>query len=80
MSKASANFTTVRKMVHDHLRDADKAFTGPSGDNPGPTPDQSYSCAFSTATGAYAGGGVTVDEWASMHGEIREHQAITRSK
>lgn len=78
--KSSTNFNTVRKMVHDHLLDAEKSFTGSAGDNPGPTPDAAYACAFSTATGAFAGGGVTVEEWAQLHGEAREHQAIHRSK
>lgn len=82
MSKVtqSANFTTIQKMVRDHLRDADKAHTGPSGENPGPTPEAAYACAFSTATGAYAGGGVTVSEWSALHSEIRDHQDIARSK
>jgi hypothetical protein len=77
---SSTNFTTVRKMVHDHLLDAEKSFTGASGDNPGPTPDAAYACAFSTATGAYAVQGVTVKEWSQLHEEVREHQAIHRSK
>lgn len=78
--KSSTNFNTVQKMVRDHLRDADKAFTGAAGENPGPTPEAAYACAFSTATGAYAGQGITVGEWSELHGEIREHLATARSK
>lgn len=80
MSNNSQNFTTIRKMVRDHLLDADKGHTGTSGDNVGPTPDQCYTAAFSTATGAYAGGGISVKEWSSLHAEIREHRDINRGK
>jgi hypothetical protein len=60
--------------------DADKIHTGAKGENPGPTPEASYAAAFSTATGAYAGGGITVPEWSNLHSEIRDHQDIARSK
>jgi len=71
----SAGFDKVQEMVRNHLRDAAKGFTGRAGDNPGPTPDQSYSVAYATASGAYAGRGINVDEWVSLQGEIRSHQA-----
>lgn len=67
-------------MVRDHLKDAAKHFTGATGDNPGPTPSQCYSTAYSTATGAYAGGGVDVKQWAGLHAEIREHQLAESAK
>lgn len=72
--KHSVGFATIQKMVRDHLRDAEKKHTT-SGDNVGPTPDQCYTAAFSTATGAYAGRGISVKEWQELHDEVREHQA-----
>lgn len=71
-----SHFTTVQRMVRDHLLDAEKDH--PRGE--GPTPDQSYAHAFSTATGAYAGGGISVKQWSELHSEVREHQSIIRSK
>lgn len=82
-SKPSKNFNTIQKMVRDHLKDAEKNYTGPARkdnplDNPGPTPVQAYASAFSTATGAYGGGGITVTEWQGLQEEIREHQVAHR--
>lgn len=72
--KAEASFDIVKRMVRDHLADAEKRTAGTAEDT-GPTPAQSYTAAFSTATGAYAGRGITAQEWADLHSEIREHQA-----
>jgi hypothetical protein len=78
--KQIAGFSLVQKMVRDHLLDAAKHFTGPTGDNPGPAPAQCYATAYSTATGAYAGGGINVSEWAGLHAEIREHSVAESAK
>lgn len=71
--KDKSSFELIKSMVRDHLSDAEKRHTN-SGAEPGPTPAQSYTAAFSTATGAYAGRGITAKEWAELHTEIREHQ------
>jgi len=67
-------FETIKRMVRDHLKDAERRHTGTSGDNVGPTPETSYANAFGTATGAYAGRGISAKQWADLHTEIREHQ------
>jgi hypothetical protein len=71
--KIESSFDIVKRMVRDHLADAEKRHPG-TGEEPGPTPAQCYTAAFSTATGAYAGRGITAKEWADLHTEIREHQ------
>lgn len=62
-------------MVRDHLKDAessrDRQLTGAVG----PTAEQSYTAAYSTATGAYAGRGITASQWAELHQEVRDHKA-----
>lgn len=78
--KQVAGFQLVQKMVRDHLKDAAKHFTGAAGENPGPTPERCYATAYSTATGAYAGGGIKVAEWAELHAEIREHSVAESAK
>lgn len=72
--KTENSFDLIKKMVRDHLADAEKRHAG-NGEDPGPTPAASYTAAFSTATGAYAGRGITAAQWAELHSEIREHQA-----
>lgn len=68
-------FPHIKKLVRNHLADAENKHTGPSGENPGPTPEQSYSQAFGTATGAYGARGITAAEWANLHTEIRDHRS-----
>lgn len=72
--KAETSFETIKRMVRGHLKDAEMRYSN-NGENIGPTPSTSYAAAFSTATGAYGGRGITVQEWAALHEEIREHQA-----
>lgn len=67
-------FDTIKRMVRDHLKDAEQRFTGTAGDNVGPSPESAYANAFGTATGAYAGKGITAKQWSDLHTEIREHQ------
>lgn len=71
--KKSNSFDIVKRMVRDHLKDAESRHSG-SGEDPGPKADQCYTAAFSTATGAYAGQGITAQEWAKLHEEVRDHQ------
>lgn len=78
--KSSRNFTTVRRLAHDHLKIADKAHTGPAGDNVGPTPEASYAAAFATVRGAFSVGGISTTEWQTINDEISSHQSIARSK
>lgn len=72
--KSQTVFSTIKGMVRNHLSDAEQKHTGPSGDNPGPTPDQSYTAALSTATGAYGARGITCAQWAELHAEVRSHK------
>lgn len=72
--KTEGSFALVKRMVRDHLADAEKRHT-PTGEDRGPVPQQCYTAAYSTATGAYAGRGITAAQWADLHTEIREHQA-----
>ena len=66
-------FPKIQEMVRNHLYDAERKHTGTHGENPGPTPEQSYAHAFSTATGAYGARGITRQEWANLHSEVRSH-------
>lgn len=77
--KSSRNFTTVRRLVHDHLKIADKGHTGPTGDNVGPTPEASYAAAFATARGAFAVGAISSANWQTLNEEVSSHQSIARS-
>lgn len=70
------SFETVKRMVRDHLKDADKQ-TGVPG-NPGPTPGECYAAAFATATGAYTGRGITMEQWQDLHNDIRGHRDSSR--
>lgn len=71
--KRSEGFEIVQRMVRSHLADAEK-HTGFRADNPGPKPEQCYAAGFATASGAYAGRGITVNEWSELHQEVRDHQ------
>lgn len=75
MSKSNS-FETVQRMVRDHLKDADKALGGPG--NPGPTQGECYAAAFATATGAYTGKGITLNQWQELHSDIRGHRDSAR--
>lgn len=68
------HFPNIKQLVRNHLKDAESKHTGTTGANPGPTPEQSYSAAFGTATGAYGTRGITVKQWADLHTEIRDHR------
>ena len=72
--KTENSFDLIKQMIRAHLADAEMKNAG-NADSPGPTPSQSYTAAFSTATGAYAGRGISATQWAELHAEIREHQA-----
>lgn len=74
----SQGFAKVQAMVRGHLADAEKYAKPTEGH--APTPAQCYTAAFHTATGAYGGGAINVNEWSDLHGEIREHQDIWSSK
>lgn len=72
--KQDSVFEKIKGMVRNHLADAEKRHTGHSGENPGPTPDQCYTAALSTATGAYGARGITVAQWSNLHAEVRSHK------
>lgn len=72
----ATTFEKIRSMVRGHLKDADKQM-GDAG-NPGPTPGECYAAAHSTVTGAYAGRGITVDQWVELGNEIRTHRETSR--
>lgn len=72
--KTESSFDIVKRMVRDHLKDAEGARERACNEV-GPTVDQSYTAAYSTATGAYAGRGITASQWAELHQEVRDHKA-----
>lgn len=72
--KDQSVFQRIKTMVRNHLSDAEQRHTGVKGHNPGPTPEQCYTAALSTATGAYGARGITCQEWAELHAEVRSHK------
>lgn len=72
--KTESSFDIVKRMVRDHLKDAESA-RDRDPKEAGPTVDQSYTAAYSTATGAYAGRGITASQWSGLHQEVRDHVA-----
>lgn len=71
------NFDKIREMVRMHLKDADRNM-GIDATNPGPTTGECYAAAQATVVGAYAGKGITIDQWVELGNEIRTHRESAR--